>query len=229
MRSQQLGVWAQKRKTQLQFILRRRSIMCKELMSLISLVLLISWGAVASAADLEIPPSETYCFPCGVHDYDEITVRGTLCVPSCATVTNSQESEIDGGTLLVDGGTYISNARFNIGKGDGGYLIIQNGGSFTQQCPGDDCDDGVKLPDDDGGESIIRVSDATFTAYSVELRPERNARIEVCWGATLILTDKCSDDSDNDRYDPQEWKDEGWITPICGRHRGGHNNREGWR
>ncbi|MHC4240103.1 MAG: hypothetical protein ACYSUC_10170, partial [Planctomycetota bacterium] len=163
--------------------------MCRKLTFLISLVLLISWGAVASAADLEIPLPQSYWLPCGVHEYD------------------------------IDGGTVISNARFNIGDGYGGTLIVQNGGSFTQQCPGDDCDDGLKLPDNSGGTTKLYIYEGTVTCYAIEVRPGRlnvgdGGGVGIGAGAVLRTCDVSDGMSDQYRYDPREWIDNGWLFPL---------------
>ncbi|MHC4621568.1 MAG: hypothetical protein ACYTEQ_27820, partial [Planctomycetota bacterium] len=193
--------------------------MCKKLMFLISFVLLISWGAVASAEDLEISCGTTYTVPCGTSDYDEWDICGTVIVPECATLTASEESTIDGenATLLVDGGTASISNRLNMGKGEGAYLIVQNGGSFTQS----DNSDGIKMPDDEGGEIRMRVYEGTVTAVAIELigigsGEDRNARIEVCWGATIYACDIHNTRDGEEVYNPVEWLADGDLYGICG-------------
>jgi len=153
--------------------------MCKKLVLLISLVLLLSWGASASAADLTVPAGTTHTVV-GTEDYELVEVEGTLVVPAGATLTMSnRDSYVDGAaaTIDVDGGAVICNCRFNIGTGSSGYIIIQNGGSFTQQCPGEDCNDGIKFPDDEGGEHRIFVLDGTLDANNIEQISDRDAQV----------------------------------------------------
>jgi hypothetical protein len=196
--------------------------MCKKLMFLISFVLFISWGAVASAACLTVPAGTTYTVS-GTEDYDCWEIYGTCIVPEGATLIASDRSEVDGeypcGTLIIDGGTASVDNRLDLGKGDGATLIIQNGGLFTQT--GDS--DGIKCPDDGGGEIRIRVGPGTLTAVAMEViglcsleagDSDRNARVEVCWGATINVCDIYH--SPPERYDPRSWLECGDLYPICG-------------
>ncbi|MHC4664401.1 MAG: hypothetical protein ACYS9T_00390 [Planctomycetota bacterium] len=196
--------------------------MCKKLMFLISFVLLISWGAIASAANLEVSCGNTHTVS-GTENYDEWQIEGVVIVPEGATLTASERSEIDGefpcGTMIVDGGTATVDNRMDLGKGDGATLIIQNGGSFTQT--GDS--DGIKAPDDGGGEIRIRVGPGTLTAVAMEViglcsleagDSDRDARVEVCWDATINVCDIYH--SKPERYDPRSWLECGDLYPICG-------------
>jgi hypothetical protein len=187
-------------------------------MSLISFVLLVSWGPTASADDLFVPSGTTYTVS-GTENYEEVEVEGTLISPSGTTLTMSdRDSIINGGTWLVDGGDVIANCRFNIGDGEGGTLIVQNGGSFTQQCPGEDCDDGFKLPDNSGGTTVMRILDGTVTCYAIEMRPGRlgGGGVEIGPGAVLVTCDIDDGMSEQYRYDPRIWLDEGWMYGING-------------
>ncbi|MHC4186508.1 MAG: hypothetical protein ACYSR4_11370 [Planctomycetota bacterium] len=197
--------------------------MCKKLMFLISFVLLISWGAVAPAADLIVGSGETHTVS-GSEDYEEVTAEdgGVIISPSGSTLTMSnRDSIINGGLWLVDGGDVTANCRFNIGDGDGGTLIVQNGGSFTQACPGDDCDDGFKLPDNSGGTTKMYIYNGTVTNYTTEMRPGRlntgdGGGVGIGRGAVLRTCDVSDGMSDQYRYDPRIWLDNGWMFPIDG-------------
>ena len=180
--------------------------MCRKLVFLTSLVLLLSWGAIASAVDLTVPAGTTYTVTAATEDYETVEVEGTLVVPAGKTLTMSnRDSYVDGAaaTILVDGGAVICNCRFNIGTGSNGTIIIQNGGSFTQQCPGEDCNDGIKFPDDEGGEHRIFVLDGTLDANSIEQQSDRDAKFSV--GCNGTITVGYINTGDNpERYDPDE-------------------------
>ncbi|MHC4499477.1 MAG: hypothetical protein ACYS21_10240 [Planctomycetota bacterium] len=197
--------------------------MCKKLMFLISFVLLISWVASASAANLEVSGGTTYTVS-GTENYDEWQIEGVVIVPEGATLTASERSEIDGefpcGTMIVDGGTASVDARIDLGKGDGATLIVRNGGSFTQT--GDS--DGIKIPDDGGGAIRVKVYDGgTLTAVAMEVigigselegDSDRNARAEVGYEATIYTCD--IGNSKEERYDPREWLENGDLYGING-------------
>jgi hypothetical protein len=196
--------------------------MCRKLLFLISLVLLIGWVASASADDLNVSCGNTHTVS-GTENYGKWEIEGTVIVPAGATLTASDRSEIDGeypcGTMIVDGGTVTVDNRMDLGKGDGATLIIQNGGSFTQT--GDS--DGIKIPDDGGGAIRVKVYDGTLTAVCMEViglcslgagDSDRNARVEVCYGATIVTCD--IEHSNEERYDPREWLICGDLYGICG-------------
>lgn len=197
--------------------------MCKKLMFLISLVAFLGLASSALADDLIVPWPDTYTVS-GTEEYDKVEVAGTLIVPLGATLIANDESRCDGdgsdgpggaehATVLCDGGDFFCNARFNIGTDHDGHLIVDGGGSFTQQCCGSDWEDGLKFPDNSGGEHRIYVLDGTLSAYRIEQKHDRDAVFYI--GCKGLLHVENTDEGDSD---PDDWFTNGDLLcdPGCG-------------
>ena len=188
--------------------------MCKKLMFLISLVSLLGVASSALAADLEVDWPDEYTVS-GTEEYDYVGCFGKIIVPAGATLIMNDESDLDGNgddgeggdgaSLIINGGTVICNARFNIGTDHDGYLHINDGGSFTQQCCGNNWDEGIKFPDNSGGEHRIYVIDGLLDAYAIEQKDDRDAEFSVGCNGTIIV----GETDDGDDYDPYEWESNG--------------------
>jgi hypothetical protein len=200
--------------------------MYKKLMFLISLVVLLGLSTGARAEDLEVPWGETLI----IDDYVEV---GSFKVEGCIIITETghlfsngsdDRGTIDGdGTdghggseyaqIIINGGQLTCQSRFNIGQDHDGRLIVNDGGYFSQECCGDDWDDGFKLPDDDGGEHFIIINDGEVHVHKFELRHDRHAKIELgCNG--LLTIDEC--EHGDDREDPFEFYDQGDLYCSAG-------------
>jgi hypothetical protein len=196
--------------------------MCKKLMFLISLVALLGVASSALAADLIVNWPDEYTVS-GTEEYDKIECGGKIIVPSGATLIGNDESKIDGNgddgeggdgaSIIINGGTVVINARFNIGTDHDGYLYIYDGGSFTQQCCGSDWEDGFKFPDNSGGEHRIFVIDGTLDCYAIEYKDDRDAEFIVGCNGTIIV----GETDEGDDYDPYKWLDNGdlYCDPNC--------------
>jgi len=192
--------------------------MCKKLMFLISLVALLAVASSALAADLIVDWPDTYIVS-GTEVYDKVEVAGTLIVPAGATIIANDESRLDGnggdgegGTeyaqIICDGGDFICNARFNIGTDHDGYLTIDNGGSFIQQCCGSDWEDGLKFPDNDGGVHRIYVLDGLLSSARIEQKTDRDAKFYVGCGGLIH-----AENTDEGDSDPDDWLSNGDL--LC--------------
>lgn len=193
--------------------------MCRKLSFLVSLLLLVRWGAVVSAADLYVPWPTTYTVS-GTEEYDEVQVEGILIVPSGATLIANNRSYIsgDGGDdeggseyahMIVDGGTVEVHARFDMGQEHDAYLTITNGGSFTQ----DTDNEGVKFPDDDDGVHRIYLNDGCMCADRIELIRDRDAIIYVGDGCLRV---EHIEGAGSERYDPSNWLNDGCLLALPG-------------
>jgi len=196
--------------------------MCKKVVSLVWLACLLGPASSVFSADLEVPWGDCYVVH-GTEEYCSVIVRGCLIVPAGATIIANCESSLDGdgpdgpggaehAFILCDGGDFICNARFNIGTDHDGYLIIDKGGSFVQQCCGDDWQDGLKFPDNEGGEHRIYVLDGLLSASRLEQKHDRDAIIYI--GCDGLVHVENTDEGDSDPYD---WYINGDIRcdPSC--------------
>ena len=198
-------------------------------MFLISLVFLLGLAVGARAEELEVPWGETLV----ISDVCEV---GSFLVEGCLIVTatghlfsngSDGRSTIDGNggdgeggleyaQLIINGGQVTVQSRFNIGQDHDGRLIVNDGGYFSQECCGDDWDDGFKFPDDDGGEHFIIVNDGEVHVHKFEAISDRHAKIELgCWGLGGLLTiDEC--EHGHEREDPFEWEAAGDLYCSSG-------------
>ncbi|MHC4621495.1 MAG: hypothetical protein ACYTEQ_27450, partial [Planctomycetota bacterium] len=167
---------------------------------------------------MEVSCGTTYTVS-GTENYDEWDICGTVIVPEGATLTASDRSKVDGtgATLLIDGGTATISNRFDMGDGGDAYVIVQNGGSFTQS----ENTSGIKLPDSSGGEIRMRVYEGTVTAMCMELigigsGEDRNARVEVGYGATIYTCDIHNTRDGEEVQNPVEWLADGDMYGIDG-------------
>jgi len=180
--------------------------MCRNLTLLISVVLVLGLAGTVRA-DIEVPPNHTVD-TAETHGTFQVNEGGTLEVTSTGILTVSGESTVDGGTLLINDGNVVVNARFNLGQGLGG-TVTMNGGSFT--ITGDDW----KMMDSSGGLSVCEVLGGTLTSDNLEFSdPDQRDGMIVIGGGTMIIQDGY--DQGNLSRDPQMWKDNGWLVPALG-------------
>jgi hypothetical protein len=170
--------------------------------------------------DLWVPVGDTHTVgPASSETYDEMWIAGTLIVQGTLTLTGDERSTCSGpgATIIVDGGVVDCQSRFNMGKDDieppDSYLYILNGGSFTQGCCGNDWGDGLKFPDDDGGENRIYLVNGTLQSHRIELRGERDAMMYIGCQGHLILD---SPDMGDDRENPNDWLSNGYLHADYG-------------
>ncbi|MHC4336105.1 MAG: hypothetical protein ACYSUV_20510, partial [Planctomycetota bacterium] len=180
--------------------------MCRKVFCLgVAAVVLGLAGGVR--ADITVPPNRSVT-TAETHDTIQCNTDGTLTVTSSGSLTVDSESTVNGGTLLIDGGTALVNARFNLGKGNGGTVTI-TGGSLTFASI-------LKMMDDPGGLSKLEVLGGTVTCQG-ELDfsnpTERDGEIVVGAGTLIVLTGYSQG---NESQDPQVWKDQGWLYPAPG-------------
>jgi hypothetical protein len=177
----------------------RRSIMCRKLMFLISLVCFLTISVPVSAECLVVCDVGPYVVS-GVEEYDCIEVCGTLIVPSGATLIVNGRSRIDGngndgegGTehaqVIVDGGTFLLNDRLDMGTDHDAYLIIRNGGYLEHH------GDKITIPDNDGGEHRLIIEDGEVVAEEIEVIVDRDAKIIVGCAGSLTMGNTDEDDS----------------------------------
>jgi hypothetical protein len=192
--------------------------MCRKPILLVVTVFVVFSIAPSYAPIIPPPPDCPWIIDYCPAEFDEVTIGDCgMIVTETGCLILNERSHIDGvgAHLVVDGGSVTVNARFDMGQGEDAYLTVKDGGSFTQQCPGDYCDEGLKLPDESGGEHLIIIRNiGTVHCYSIEVIPERDAEVQVGWGVTLILDHAL--ESPPERYNPEEWLEFGWLVPIDG-------------
>lgn len=170
--------------------------MYKKLMFLISLVCLLVLAGSARAEDAD--EADLW-----VHPGDSCSISGTVTlaggfwvdVGATLTVTGTLTCEgddyrpmINGGTLIVDGGTCNFPVRVNIGDGEGGTINIINGGTLHQwDGDGKDSDEGIKFPDNEGGENRVNILDGTLQAYCIEQKHDRDAVFTIGLNGQLFV------------------------------------------
>ncbi|MHC4499344.1 MAG: hypothetical protein ACYS21_09560, partial [Planctomycetota bacterium] len=177
--------------------------MCKKMILLVCFVLGV--GVAGSVrADIAVPPDYTVS-TAETHGTFQADDGGTLEVTSTGSLTVSGESTVNGGTLLINGGSVAVNARFNVGQGRGG-TVTMNGGSLT-------ITDDWKMMDGVGELSVCEVLGGTLTANNLEFSDPvvRDGKI-VIGGGTMIV--QSGYEQHNDSRDPQLWKDGGWLVPA---------------
>jgi formylglycine-generating enzyme required for sulfatase activity len=135
----------------------------------------------------------------------QMNITGTLIVEKGQSITAGANSTLNGpgATIVVNGGSFTANGRFNLGVDNDGYVIM-NGGTFTVNGK-------FTFPDGDGGVHRIYLNDGIMQASSIEQKHERDAVIFI-GGGTLRLLDEI-DDSDND---PRKWLKKGDLRPAEG-------------
>jgi hypothetical protein len=185
--------------------------MYKKLMFLISLVFLLGLSTSARAYELEVDQGETLVISSLVEVAD-FRIEGTLIVTATGHLIadgSDDRSDIDGGDgdagaglVQVDGGIVNVHSRLNIGTDHKGYIVINDGGLFTQEGFGNDWADGLKFPDNSGGEHRIVINDGTLHTYTIEQKATRDAKVELGCAGTLIMDyTKSSQD-----YCPTDWQ-----------------------
>lgn len=179
--------------------------MYKRLMFLISFVCLLAFATSASAVPLTVNWPNVHTVV-GDEMYTGMTCTGIVVVPVGTTLTIDGESDLGGNgtdgeggteyaTIDVNGGTVISLDRFNVGKGGDtgdGYIIIQNGGTFTIP------EKKLAMGDSDGGVHRLIIIEGTFTAKELDWEGDRDCECELsCGGAgevgPAIITRTSSD------------------------------------
>jgi len=134
-----------------------------------------------------------------------LRIADTLVIESGQTIRAGSNSELNGpgATILVNGGDFIADGRFNLGVDNDGYIYL-NGGTFTVS--------GLfTFPDGDGGVHRIYLNDGIMHTGSFEQKHERDAIIYV--GGGILRIDEISDDDDRNPY---EWKKMGDLLPAEG-------------
>jgi len=134
----------------------------------------------------------------------QLSITGTLIIDSTKSITGASNSILNGpgATIVVNGGSFTINGRFNVGKGSDGYIYM-NGGSFTVT-------GSLKFADSDGGVHRIYLNDGIMHVGNIELKHDRNAIIYVGGGILRI------DDISSSSGDPREWKEDGDLLPAEG-------------
>jgi len=184
--------------------------MYKKLMFLISFVCLLGLSSPVLAADLEIPYGETYTVS-GTEEYGDMECRGTIVIPTDATLILNDESDVDGGgpdgvggVVLVDGGTFIINERINFGCDNDAYLIVDNGGSVIHT------NEKICIPDNDGGIHRLIVINGTVVAEGIEVDDgdDRDAGVQIACSPTpgvIIAKITTGNTNEDDKWDPDYW------------------------
>ncbi|HUT30804.1 MAG TPA: hypothetical protein VMX13_13510 [Sedimentisphaerales bacterium] len=185
-----------------------------------ALVFLVCLLAVSSSALDLLPPFDpndpSGCYVVtGTEVWDEGNIEGCVFITSTGHVICNGESSLDGpgARIIINGGSFTCNNRFNIGTDHDGYVWINHGGSFVQQCGGGDCEDGIKFPDNAGGVHRIWVIDGTLDAYSIEQKHDRDAVLIV--GCNGMITVGQTEEGDD--YNPDKWLINGdvYCDPSC--------------
>jgi len=140
---------------------------------------------------------------CGV-----MSIAGTLIIESTGSITGDYGSTLDGpgATIVINGGSFTINGRFNVGQGSDGYITI-NGGTFTVT-------DTWKYPDDPGGVHRMWINEGVVHSHDIELRGDRDAVIYI--GAGVLRLDYVGTGGSGDYYDPSWWIAQGWLQPAEG-------------
>jgi len=101
---------------------------------------------------------------------------GTLIIENGESITGASNSILNGpgAAIIVNGGSFTVNGRFNPGKGSDGYIYL-NGGAFT--VTGD-----FKFADGPGGVHRIYLNDGIMHAGSIEQKHDRDAIMYVGGG-----------------------------------------------
>jgi hypothetical protein len=115
--------------------------------------------------------------------------------------------------IIINGGIFRAKARFNIGKGHDGFVYINDGGEFIQEGCGPDWEDGLKFPDDDGGEHRFFINEGTLNCYSIEYKNDRDAEFMLGCADAKIIVGR----TDDDDRDPHYWESQGhlYCDPCC--------------
>jgi hypothetical protein len=184
--------------------------MCKKLMFSIVFVCLLPLASSALAQPIIIPPLPGCHVVTGTEVWDEVEIRGCLIIESTGNFICNERSYLNGpgARIVINGGSFTCNARFDIGQDNDGYVYIYDGGSFLQT--GDD--DGIKFPDNPGGVHRFFVIDGTLTADRIEQKHDRDAQLIV--GCNGLIHVANTDEGDSD---PQDWYHNGdlYCDPNC--------------
>ena len=195
--------------------------MYKKLMFLISFVCLLGLSASVSADALKVDWGTTHTVT-GYEEYDYVEVEGLLIIESTGELVANGESRIDGdggdggggseyAEMIINGGSFICNDRFNIGCDHDGWLTINDGGSFLQQ----DSSDGFKFPDNDGGEHRIFINSGTLECYRMEFQGDRDAEMYLGCDAPTnmgkVIVNNIEYGPGDYKHDPQEWYNDGYL------------------
>lgn len=172
---------------------------------------LLLWGilvvcsGMASAGDLTVPAGQTHVITTN-QAFDVIQVYGTLRIDG-GDVTVADRSLVDGGHIIVNDGSLTiltSASRFDVGKGSGG-AITMNGGVFRS-------DVDVKLPDEDGGTTIVTLNDGLLSMSSTQVYLDRGYQC-VAGGGVFQIDGDVEGAGDDD---PRQWLAQGALTPVPG-------------
>jgi formylglycine-generating enzyme required for sulfatase activity len=109
-----------------------------------------------------------------------------------------------GAQIIVNGGDFLINGRFNVGQGSDGYITM-NGGTFTVTGT-------FKFPDDDGGVHRMYLNDGIMHSGDIQLYWNRDAIIYVAAG--ILRLDDVTPGSDE--YDPAEWVEQEALLSADG-------------
>lgn len=134
-----------------------------------------------------------------------LTITDTLIIGSNENITAMSNSILNGpgASIIVNGGSFSVDGRFNLGKGNDGYIYL-NGGTFTVS--------GLfTFPDGPGGVHRIYLNDGIMHAGRFEQRHDRDAIIYI--GGGILRIDDISGDND---HNPYEWKKMGDLLPAEG-------------
>lgn len=192
--------------------------MYHKLTLLISVVCLFGLAAGASAEEVVVPWPDCWIID-DVVVVESIRIEGCVIVESTGVLIvtgGGDRSSIDGdggdgpggseyASLTVNGGVVNVHSRLNMGQDHDAYIIINDGGLVTQECCGNDWEDGLKFPDDSGGVHRIIINDGTLHAFTVEQKATRDAQMELGCGGYLIMDyTRTSQD-----YCPTDWETNG--------------------
>jgi len=168
-------------------------------------VLLPGLSSSAFAVDLLVPAGQTYTITTN-QSYGKIEVYGTLIIEE-GDVTVADRSTLDGGEIIVEDGTLTvlsSAVRFDVGKGNGG-AITMNGGLFR-------VNGSLKLPDDDGGTTVVTLNGGMLSAQETQVYIIRG--YQCIAGGGVFRIDGDVEGADDD--DPRQWLAQGALLPAPG-------------
>jgi antitoxin component YwqK of YwqJK toxin-antitoxin module len=134
----------------------------------------------------------------------EMLITDKLVIASDEHITAAANSTLNGpgATIIVNGGSFTVNGRFNLGADNDGYIYL-NGGTFTVK--------GLfTFPDGEGGIHRIYLNDGIMHAEMIEQEHERDAVIYV--GGGILRLNDTSDGDGN----PRRWQRNGDLRPAEG-------------
>jgi hypothetical protein len=129
---------------------------------------------------------------------------GRLCIVAGGDLRINDRSKIqDGGEICISEGGKLNYRAYRLDMNDGTITMCGGLAEFH-------CDDGIKAGDD-YGPSNINLLGGVMWAYRIEGRFSRDdGRVRV--GGGILRVERRG----SGYYDPQHWKNEGWMIPADG-------------